>query len=59
MPAFHDLWSDFSHLLVWTMVIAYILGTLQWFLVGGGVGALAERFFEGLKTPDPEDEEWF
>ena len=46
-------------LLAWTMVIAYIVGTLQWFLVGGGVGALAERFFEGLKTPDPEDEEWF
>jgi len=46
-------------LLVWTMVIVYIVGTLQWFLVGGGVGALAERFFEGLKTPDPEDEEWF
>ena len=28
-------------------------------LVGGGVGALLERFFEGLKTPEPEDDEWF
>jgi hypothetical protein len=42
-----------------TMAITYIVGTLQWFFVGGGIGALLERFFEGLKTPDPEDEEWF
>jgi hypothetical protein len=41
-----------------TLTITYIVGTLQWFFVGGGVGALLERFFEGLKTPDPEDEEW-
>jgi hypothetical protein len=40
------------------VAIAYVVGTLQWFLVGGGIGALLERFFEGLKTPDPEDEEW-
>jgi hypothetical protein len=32
---------------------------LQWFLVGGAIGALLERFFEGLRTPDPEDEDWF
>ena len=41
-----------------TIVITYTVGTLQWFLVGGGIGALLERFFEGLKTPDPEDEDW-
>ncbi len=46
-------------LVVVTMAITYIIGTLQWFFVGGGIGALLERFFEGLKTPDPEDEEWF
>ena len=46
-------------LLVWTLVLTYAVGTIQWFLIGGGVGALLERFFEGLKTPDPEDEEWF
>ena len=45
-------------LLVVTLAITYVIGTLQWFLVGGGIGALLERFFEGLKTPDPEDEEW-
>jgi hypothetical protein len=42
-----------------TVAIIYIVGTLQWFVVGGGIGALLERFFEGLKTPDPEEEEWF
>jgi hypothetical protein len=46
-------------LLALTMAITYVVGTLQWFFVGGGIGALLERFFEGLKTPDPEDGEWF
>jgi hypothetical protein len=46
-------------LLGWTIAITYIVGTLQWFLLGGGIGALLERFFEGLRTPEPEDEEWF
>ena len=41
-----------------TMGITLVLGTLQWFFVGGGLGALLERFFEGLRTPDPEDQEW-
>jgi hypothetical protein len=41
-----------------TLAITYTVGTAQWFLVGGGLGALFERFFEGLRTPDPEDEEW-
>jgi hypothetical protein len=45
-------------LVAWTIAITYIVGTLQWFFVGGGIGALLERFFEGLKTPDPEDEDW-
>ena len=41
-----------------TIGITLIVGTLQWFFIGGGVGALLERFFEGLRTPDPEDHEW-
>jgi hypothetical protein len=45
-------------LLGWTVAITYIVGTIQWFLLGGAIGALFEKFFEGLKTPDPEDEEW-
>jgi len=45
-------------LVVMTIAITYLFGTVQWFFVGGGIGAILERFFEGLKTPDPEDEEW-
>jgi hypothetical protein len=41
-----------------TVAITYVIGTIQWFLVGGGVGALLERFFEGLRTPDPEEQDW-
>ncbi len=43
-------------LVAMTLAITYIIGTLQWFFVGGAVGALLERFFEGLRTPDPEDD---
>jgi hypothetical protein len=46
-------------LVAMTIAITYLIGTTQWFLIGGGLGALLERFFEGLKTPDPEDEGWF
>ena len=46
-------------LLIGTFTIAYVAGTLQWFWVGGGIGALLERFWAGLKTGDEEDEEWF
>src|SRR4030095_2470612 len=44
-------------LVAWTIAITYVVGTLQWFFVGGGIGALLERFFEGLKTPDPRGED--
>ena len=44
--------------LAWVIAISYVVGTLQWFFVGGGLGALMERFFEGLKTPEPEEDEW-
>ena len=45
-------------LLIGTFAITYIVGTLQWFFIGGAAGAVLERFFEGLKTPDPVDEDW-
>jgi hypothetical protein len=45
-------------LLLLTFAITYVIGTTQWFLVGGGIGALLERFWSGLKTPDDVDEEW-
>jgi hypothetical protein len=41
-----------------TIVLTLVVGTVQWFFVGGGIGALLERFFQGLRTPDPEDQEW-
>ena len=41
-----------------TIALTYIIGTVQWFFVGGAIGALLERFFEGLKTPEPEPEDW-
>ena len=43
-------------LLVLTVAITYLVGTVQWFCIGGVIGALLERFWEGLKTPDEEDE---
>lgn len=45
-------------LLALTIALTYVAGTLQWFAVGGGIGALLERFFEGLRTPEPEEEDW-
>jgi hypothetical protein len=45
-------------LLVLTLAITYLVGSLQWFLIGGGIGALLEKFWSGLKTGEDEDEEW-
>lgn len=45
-------------LLAVTFAITYAIGTLQWFLIGGAIGGLLERFWAGLKTGDEEDEEW-
>ena len=45
--------------LFWIVAITYVIGTVQWFLLGGGIGALMEKFFEGLKTPEPDDDQWF
>ena len=45
-------------LVVLTLGITYAVGSLQWFLIGGGIGALLEKFWSGLKTREDEDEEW-
>jgi hypothetical protein len=45
-------------LLILTLAITYVIGTIQWFLLGGAVGAILEKFWAGLKTPDEEDEQW-
>lgn len=45
-------------LLVLTLAIVFTAGTLQWYYIGGGIGAVLQKFWEGLKTGDDE-EEWF
>lgn len=45
-------------LLIATFGITYLVGTLQWFWIGGGIGALLQRFWAGLKAGDEEDSEW-
>jgi hypothetical protein len=47
-------------LVIVTFAITYAIGTFQWFWVGGGIGAILEKFWAGLKTGDEEEEEeWF
>ena len=45
-------------LLIGTFAVVYIVGTLQWYWIGGAVGLLVERLWEGLKTGGEEDEDW-
>ncbi len=45
-------------LLIVAFGITYLIGTVQWFLVGGGLGAVVEKVWTGLKAGDEEDEEW-
>jgi hypothetical protein len=42
---------------LWTFVLIYGVGSLQWFLLGGAVGALIGRFWSAMKTGD--DDDWF
>ncbi len=41
-----------------TLAILYAVGTLQWFLIGGAIGAILDKLWEGLKTPEPDDDQW-
>jgi hypothetical protein len=41
------------------IAIVYAVGTVQWYFVGGAVGALVERFWHGLKSGEDEDEDFF
>ena len=45
-------------LLPLTIAITYAAGTVEWYFVGGGVGALLQRFWSGLKTDDDNDLDW-
>ena len=46
-------------ILVFTILTVYLLGTIQWYFVGGAAGALLQRFCDGLKSPDDEEDSWF
>jgi hypothetical protein len=41
-----------------TIAMTFLLGTLQWYWVGGGIGLLLDSFWTGLKSSDEEDEDW-
>jgi len=45
-------------LLILTIVVTYVVGSVEWYFVGGGIGALLQRFWTGLKTDDDEDQDW-
>jgi hypothetical protein len=41
------------------IAVTLVVGTIQWYLVGGAIGLLLERFWSGLKSGDEPDEDWF
>lgn len=46
-------------LLPLTIAMTYAAGTVEWYFVGGGAGAMLQRFWDGLRTPEEEiDQEW-
>jgi hypothetical protein len=45
-------------MLVAAIGITYVVGTAQWYFVGGGIGAILQKIWDGLKTGE-EGEEWF
>jgi hypothetical protein len=47
-----------NFLLPVAMTVIYVVGTLQWFFVFGGIGAGLQRLWDGLKTGE-EGEQWF
>ena len=47
-----------SQLLIAAIGLTYIVGTAQWYFVGGAIGAILEKIWGGLKTGE-DGEEWF
>jgi len=45
-------------LIAGTIAITLLVGTIQWYFVGGVIGLILERFWSGLKSGDETDEEW-
>jgi hypothetical protein len=50
---------DPPYLVAWAIVITLVVGTIYWYLLGGVIGLLLERFWSGLKTDDEGDEDWY
>jgi cobalamin biosynthesis protein CobD/CbiB len=38
--------------------MTYVVGTAEWYFLGGAVGAVLQKIWDGLKTGE-EGEEWF
>ena len=53
------IWHAPPAIVTLTIAITYIAGSLQWYLLGGAAGALLQRFWDGLKTGQDEEEGWF
>ena len=47
-----------DQLLIVAIGITYLVGTAQWYFLGGAVGAALQKIWDGLKTGE-EGEEWF
>jgi hypothetical protein len=47
-----------DQLLVVAIAMTYLVGTAQWYFLGGGIGAVLQKIWDGLKTGE-EGEEWF
>jgi hypothetical protein len=41
------------------VILAFVLGTVQWFVLGGLAGKGVGLLFSGLRTPDDEMPNWF
>jgi len=45
-------------MLIVAIAMTYLVGTAQWYFLGGAVGAALQKIWDGLKTGE-EGEEWF
>ena len=41
-----------------SMIVTILVGTVQWYFVGGGIGLLLEKFWSGLKSNEDVDDDW-
>jgi len=48
----------FGPIIPLTLAITLVLGTFQWYWIGGAIGAAFERLWTGLKGPEEEKRDW-